>query len=731
MEKTSPKFLSNGTTLQSGKYRIQGVLGHGGFGITYLAENKLGKVAIKELFLNSGEIHCSRENTTQRDVIPHFEGKKFEEFRQRFESEANTLYSLTEITGVVRVLDIFEENSTSYFAMEFLDGDKLDDYIKLRGKLPNAEALVMVNSLGQTIAAIHKRNILHRDIKPTNIIVTKTGRVVLIDFGIARANFDDENDHTTFHTRIYSPPEQRISKSPMGKYSDVFALGATAYFIFTGLPPQTIEERITGNYEDAKQFVEDMPDHINAAITKSLAIKKEDRFQTVEEFLDALNQTTPSQAPVQPPQPAASGSSEMTQIMPVATAPAVTTPPKSSEETVLLPKAIVPPIAKPMVSDEATQIESMPTKSIPQKKAQPPIEDSATLIEMPSHKPTPNKPFVSDEVTMIDNQPKHIAKTLPKVNIPKINITKKQGMIGGGAILAFSLLIFLVTGKRTEKLAAPTATNSDSLSRRTALANTNIIGKWKFNKDTLVFNADEAKTFKLGTKSGKWYIRDLKGDTARLVLTIADQTFYLDARPIDPRESMTLFGNGYNIKDLFPTDSVLFMPIIEKQLGAVTPSTTSKTAIAAVATTSSKTSKTSNPTRPESYPSSETYNSYPVAQSTTTQAPTNSATSSVQAVPTITVEQSWNESKLLTELTDGAWKMGKESFRLSPDYNFKSNDGKGNWTLSSFKPALEGMTLILNQPGKESVFVLHKDKNFYLELKRVDGKMHTGKFFHK
>jgi serine/threonine protein kinase len=281
-------------TLQNGKYRILSLLGQGGFGITYLAEHHYFKkqVAIKELFINSGDVYCSRENTTNQQVIPNFDKARFEAFKQRFSEEARTLLSLSSIEGVVKVLDIFEENDTIYFSMDFLDGDKLDDYIAKKQKLSEKEALDLINQLGNTLSAVHERKVLHRDIKPSNIIVKKDGHPVLIDFGIART-YEDMGEinhtHTTFHSPRFSPPEQKVAKSPMGEFSDVYALGATAYLMLTGEQPQSSDERAMHGYISPKELNPSLSDTINAAINKSLEQSPQKRFSTVKSFLESLN----------------------------------------------------------------------------------------------------------------------------------------------------------------------------------------------------------------------------------------------------------------------------------------------------------------------------------------------------------------------------------------------------------------------------------------------------------
>lgn len=288
--------LPAGATLQEGKYTIVRQIGQGGFGITYLAQHReFGDVAVKELFLNSGSIYCSREATTGRQVVPHLEQARFEKFKARFLNEARTMHSLSRVKGVVNVQEIFEENGTVYFSMEYLNGEKLEEYVKRNHPLPEKESERIVLALCDTLAQVHSQQILHCDIKPSNIIVSPQGDVTLIDFGIARYNeIADESaaPHTAIHSPSYSPPEQKVPNAPLGTYSDVFSLGATAYFIYTGQPPQSIEQRLlTGGYLSPRHFNPNIPTPAERAINYSIAAAPQYRPQTIGAFLQIFRQT--------------------------------------------------------------------------------------------------------------------------------------------------------------------------------------------------------------------------------------------------------------------------------------------------------------------------------------------------------------------------------------------------------------------------------------------------------
>ena len=427
--------LPTGALLQDGKYRIVRVLGQGGFGITYLAEHKnFGEVALKELFLSSGSAHCSRENTTQRHVIAHFDRTQFEDFKKRFLDEARTLYRLRDVKGVVKVIDIFEENSTVYFSMEYLEGDKLEEYVKKRKYLSEHEGIKIIESVAKTLSAIHKRNVLHRDIKPSNIIIGREGDTYLIDFGIARSYVEDTETHTTFHSPRYSPPEQKIAKSRMGTYSDVYSLGATAYFVFTGQPPQSIEERITENYKSPQSLVPNLSDSINETITQSLTIRDRDRIQNMDDLLDAL---ATSVHPVyrgkempstdMPPQYLPPDDEKTRLFSSIA--------PKNDDANKINP----PKLSKPLVADDATMI--IPVA--PVRPARPTlVEDDKTILN-----PLPfvdNTPEIDTEKTLIigyDTADKAVKKSEPFSWKAWIK-TRDGRIIGISALLS----LILITG---------------------------------------------------------------------------------------------------------------------------------------------------------------------------------------------------------------------------------------------------------------------------------------------
>jgi len=203
MVQSGSDALRIGTRLANGRYVIEAVLGKGGFGITYRATDTMlnRTVAIKELFPDSSDRVGNR-------VSASADADDWSDETARFLREARTLASLDH-PSIVNVYDYFRENNTAYMVMKFVAGEDLSKLLVRRGPLPEAEVLRYVNEVGQALVALHAMHLLHRDLKPQNIMLTQQGRVVLVDFGAAR-EFKPDVSHTL--TRIgttgFTPLEQ-------------------------------------------------------------------------------------------------------------------------------------------------------------------------------------------------------------------------------------------------------------------------------------------------------------------------------------------------------------------------------------------------------------------------------------------------------------------------------------------------------------------------------------------
>lgn len=281
------KELQPGTALNGGKYIIEKKIGEGGFGITYKAVQTglYRAVCIKEYFLAGRCVRNTQAKTVQLQGISE---EKYEKFRLAFVKEAQTVATLHH-PNIVEVIDIFDENNTSYMVMTFIEGRTLQSIVDTKGPLSYPDAVNYMAQVTSAVEYIHKHNILHRDIKPENIMVTADYKAILIDFGSAREFEQDKTQmHTSMLTHGYAPPEQYTANSRKGSYTDIYALGATLYFILAGRVPLEAAARLTEQLVEPKQLNPSIPSEANQTIMKAMRLKTEERYQRVQDFMDDL-----------------------------------------------------------------------------------------------------------------------------------------------------------------------------------------------------------------------------------------------------------------------------------------------------------------------------------------------------------------------------------------------------------------------------------------------------------
>lgn len=291
----SPLHLKPGTILKE-HYLIGRVLGHGGFGITYLAYDiNLGyKLAIKEYF-PQGMATRSTENT----AISVYSGNTKEQFEyglEKFIDEGRTLARFDDIPEIVTAKDFFKENGTAYLVMSYIDGITLKKYAEQNGgKLPLDAVLTLMLPIMKALETVHKAGILHRDISPDNIYITKNFNVKLLDFGAARYAIGEHSKSLSVLLKPgYAPVEQYKAKGNQGPWTDVYAVGATIYRILTGITPPDALDRLD---EDTISKPSEMGVVIGLqyeqAIMKALSVRIADRFQSMEEFEAEFLKETP------------------------------------------------------------------------------------------------------------------------------------------------------------------------------------------------------------------------------------------------------------------------------------------------------------------------------------------------------------------------------------------------------------------------------------------------------
>lgn len=293
----SSRALTGGIILNN-RYIIGKVLGEGGFGITYKAcDLKEGNIcAIKE-YAPTGIAGRPAGRLTMRLAAKQQNAESYEKGLKRFLDEARILRKLGDIPAVVKVLDCFQENNTAYFAMEFLDGANLSQIVRVSmHRIPFEEITGIIVQVGLAMESVHKKgHILHRDISPENIYITKEKQVKLIDFGSAE---EDElqrgKEHSVVLRLQFAPPEQHSSKMSQGPYTDVYALAGTYYYALTGMNLPTAVDRLSGeSYVTLKQINLGIPEYVSDAVDRALLLDCQDRTKTMKEFVEGITGKKP------------------------------------------------------------------------------------------------------------------------------------------------------------------------------------------------------------------------------------------------------------------------------------------------------------------------------------------------------------------------------------------------------------------------------------------------------
>lgn len=290
--------LKTGTVLesQSGRYTILGVLGTGGFGITYLVEGTVlvqnipvkVRFALKEHFIAS---LCDRDPETQRVVYNDKDRNTVTKAQRAFVQEATRLRTRgVEHTNIVRINEVFEANNTAYYVMEHLEGDTLAEYIKSHGPMSPTTTFKLFRPIIDAVAKLHDANITHYDIKPGNIILARTEsrkvRPVLIDFGLSRQYDDNGTDNTVSralgYSVGYSPIEQYAGIRQYTPQADVYSLAASIYFCLTGQKPAGADQfNIVELTTRLSGFV---PQHYIQALVRAMSYDKDRRTSDAGRF---------------------------------------------------------------------------------------------------------------------------------------------------------------------------------------------------------------------------------------------------------------------------------------------------------------------------------------------------------------------------------------------------------------------------------------------------------------
>lgn len=285
----SPLFLPHGIVI-GGQFRVGRVLGkRGGFGITYIGWDihLQQRVAIKEYMPRD----LATRTAESLDVQVHTEADQanFRFGREQFLREAR-IVARFDHPNIVRVRSFFNANSTAYLVMDYYEGQSLGEYLStVRNTLAPGVALRLIRPILQGLQYLHEHNVIHRDVKPHNIYLAADGRPILLDFGAAmQAAGERPHSLVVVLTEGYAPLEQYQRRSPQGPYTDVYGAAATLYRMLAGeAPPMALDRLGHDPLEQAGYGA--LPPPLREGMAKALAVRAQDRYASVKDFLAALD----------------------------------------------------------------------------------------------------------------------------------------------------------------------------------------------------------------------------------------------------------------------------------------------------------------------------------------------------------------------------------------------------------------------------------------------------------
>lgn len=282
------------SVLQGGRYIIKRVLGQGGFGITYegVQAGLDRRVAIKEFFMKD---YCERDGADGHVTAATTGGLRelVDSFREKFVKEAQLIASLDDAPHIVDIYDIFEDNDTAYYVMEFVEGGSLQEQVRRNGVFTEMQAVNVVCQTAEALEILHSQQTMHLDVKPSNILLRQDlqGRddVVLIDFGVSKHY--DQSGHQTTSTPVgiskgYAPFEQyrEGGVSEFSPTADVYSLGATLYYLLTGTTPPEAAVLLSAPLSQPPGI----SDAMWQIICKAMSVRPCDRYQSMSEMKAAL-----------------------------------------------------------------------------------------------------------------------------------------------------------------------------------------------------------------------------------------------------------------------------------------------------------------------------------------------------------------------------------------------------------------------------------------------------------
>ena len=288
---TNAYHLPAGTVLNE-KYLLGRVIGEGGFGITYIGRDlKLDMIVAVKEFYPTGYVHRNNELTLNVSVNGEGNTAFFRNGKEKYIHEARILAKFSGNKSIVDVRDFFECNNTAYIVMEYIQGETLTSHIKNHGNFAADDLVQRMLPIFEALKLIHKNGLIHRDISPDNIMMLEDGSLKLMDFGAAReANYEDKKSLSIVLKHGYAPEEQYRSKGKQGPWTDIYAACATIYKCITGITPDESTERVySDELQPPSHYGIDIPMNNEQALMKGLAVYQKDRYQTVDELIEAFS----------------------------------------------------------------------------------------------------------------------------------------------------------------------------------------------------------------------------------------------------------------------------------------------------------------------------------------------------------------------------------------------------------------------------------------------------------
>ncbi len=280
-----PYALPVGTVLK-GRYLLGKTIGKGGFGITYLSYDILHDktVAVKEYFPRGVAVRAS--NNIAVEVLASEQADAFNEGKEKFSAEAAMLSKVNDCSETIGIFNVFDENGTAYFVMEFVNGVTLKEYTSSNGTITANQAVYILKKLLPSLDILHNHNIIHRDITPENIMLCLNGDVKLIDFGSARYFSEDKEDNYSVILKPgFAPLEQYQRNGNQGAWTDIYSLALSLYYGMTMNIPYDPMTRLDDDEPFCREL-EAIPEKLRVIIRKAANVRKEDRYNTARELLD-------------------------------------------------------------------------------------------------------------------------------------------------------------------------------------------------------------------------------------------------------------------------------------------------------------------------------------------------------------------------------------------------------------------------------------------------------------